>query len=53
MIHKGTCYSGHYYGYIKDIDQIGTWIRPPLPTVGIFNPIETFDLEFCSDEIIG
>jgi ubiquitin C-terminal hydrolase len=29
VIHKGTCYSGHYYGYIKDIDQIGTWIRPP------------------------
>jgi hypothetical protein len=31
VIHKGTCYSGHYYGYIKDIDQIGTWIRPPPP----------------------
>ncbi|CAF1468966.1 unnamed protein product [Adineta ricciae] len=29
VIHRGTCYSGHYYGYIKDIDQIGTWIRPP------------------------
>ncbi|CAF1176605.1 unnamed protein product [Rotaria sordida] len=29
VIHKGTCYSGHYYGYIKDIDQIGTWICPP------------------------
>ncbi|CAF1418354.1 unnamed protein product, partial [Adineta steineri] len=31
VIHKGTCYSGHYYGYIKDIDHIGTWIRPPPP----------------------
>jgi ubiquitin carboxyl-terminal hydrolase 40 len=31
VIHKGTCYSGHYYGYIKDIDQIGTWIRPSPP----------------------
>jgi ubiquitin C-terminal hydrolase len=29
VIHKGTCYTGHYYGYIKDIDQIGTWILPP------------------------
>ncbi|UJR25754.1 hypothetical protein I4U23_007103 [Adineta vaga] len=28
VIHKGTCYTGHYYGYIKDIDQIGTWTRP-------------------------
>ncbi len=32
VIHKGTCYSGHYYGYIKDVDQIGTWIRPPPPS---------------------
>ncbi|CAF1103468.1 unnamed protein product [Rotaria sp. Silwood1] len=32
VIHKGTCYSGHYYGYIKDIDQIGCWIRPPPPS---------------------
>lgn len=31
VIHKGTCYSGHYYGYIKDIDQIGMWTRPPAP----------------------
>ncbi|CAF4003627.1 unnamed protein product [Adineta steineri] len=31
VIHKGTCYSGHYYGYIKDVDHIGTWIRPPPP----------------------
>ncbi len=33
VIHKGTCYSGHYYGYIKDIDQIGSWIRPSPPAV--------------------
>ncbi|CAF3335448.1 unnamed protein product [Rotaria sp. Silwood1] len=32
VIHKGTCYSGHYYGYIKDIDQIGTWIPPSPPS---------------------
>ena len=32
VIHRGTCYSGHYYGYIKDIDHIGNWIAPPTPT---------------------
>ncbi|CAF4955422.1 unnamed protein product, partial [Rotaria socialis] len=31
VIHKGTCYSGHYYGYIKDVDHIGCWTRPPPP----------------------
>lgn len=33
VIHKGTCYSGHYYGYIKDVDQIGAWIRTQAPPV--------------------
>ncbi|CAF1340533.1 unnamed protein product [Rotaria magnacalcarata] len=32
VIHEGTCYSGHYYGYIKDIDHIGTWVSPPPPS---------------------
>lgn len=32
VIHKGTCYTGHYYGYIKDIDEIGMWIQPPPPS---------------------
>lgn len=31
VIHKGTCYSGHYYGYIRDVDHIGSWTRPPPP----------------------
>ena len=31
VIHKGTCYSGHYYGYIKDVDHIGCWTRPAPP----------------------
>ncbi len=31
VIHQGTCYTGHYYGYIRDIDHIGTWIPPPPP----------------------
>ena len=33
VIHQGTCYTGHYYGYIKDIDQIGTWKAPPPSAV--------------------
>ncbi|CAF0972981.1 unnamed protein product [Adineta steineri] len=35
VIHKGTCYSGHYYGYIKDIDNIGTWVRPPSKSTSV------------------
>jgi len=33
VIHKGTCYSGHYYGFIKDIDEIGNWLPPPSSLV--------------------
>ena len=35
VVHKGTCYLGHYYGYIKDIDRIGTWKRPPPPSASV------------------
>ncbi|XP_035388075.1 ubiquitin carboxyl-terminal hydrolase 40 [Electrophorus electricus] len=28
IIHKGSCYGGHYHVYIKDIDQLGHWEAP-------------------------
>ena len=43
VIHRGTCYSGHYYGYIKDVDHIGTWTRPATPPVRL---IEKNSLDF-------
>lgn len=42
VIHQGTCYTGHYYGYIKDIDQIGTWKAPP-PSASSSNQVRSPD----------
>ncbi|XP_076871413.1 ubiquitin carboxyl-terminal hydrolase 40 isoform X2 [Brachyhypopomus gauderio] len=28
IIHKGSCYGGHYHVYIRDIDQLGHWEAP-------------------------
>ncbi|KAK3747012.1 hypothetical protein QZH41_011960, partial [Actinostola sp. cb2023] len=28
VIHKGSCYGGHYHAYIRDVDGIGVWTSP-------------------------
>ena len=28
VIHSGGAHGGHYHAYIRDIDQLGTWVAP-------------------------
>ncbi|XP_033104128.1 ubiquitin carboxyl-terminal hydrolase 40-like [Anneissia japonica] len=28
VIHRGSCYGGHYHAYIKDVDGLGQWKTP-------------------------
>ena len=28
VIHRGSAHGGHYHAYIRDVDNLGTWIKP-------------------------
>jgi ubiquitin C-terminal hydrolase len=42
VIHRGSCYGGHYYAYIKDDLMQGTWDRE-MPNIFNEKPSEKIE----------
>ena len=28
VVHRGSAFGGHYFAYIRDIDDLGSWVAP-------------------------
>lgn len=28
VVHRGSAFGGHYFAYIRDIDNLGHWVNP-------------------------
>ncbi|XP_071955899.1 ubiquitin carboxyl-terminal hydrolase 40-like [Antedon mediterranea] len=44
VIHRGSCYGGHYHAYIKDVDGLGHW-NPPIEEYSVIPPKSTTEKE--------
>ncbi|GFR75865.1 ubiquitin carboxyl-terminal hydrolase 40 [Elysia marginata] len=52
VVHRGSAFGGHYFAYIRDIDNLGCWAAPVEKTQPKVNPSSTgLDIIECQSPV--
>lgn len=45
VVHKGGAHGGHYTAYIRDTDNLGTWLSPEEGGISMLGSLESGELD--------
>ncbi|KAK3588315.1 hypothetical protein CHS0354_004734 [Potamilus streckersoni] len=46
VIHRGSAYGGHYFAYIRDVDNLGKWVSPEEEEIQIAPDASKGDVDY-------